>query len=81
MGFKTFPLGITVHGKVTAYLLTGEQLERMLSRARQAGRTEARRATIRGSIKLLRPLEEGSAEARRTLLESAARTAEALTRG
>ncbi len=75
------PLGITVHGKVEAYLLTREQLEQLLSRARQEGRAEATRTPIRGSIKLRRNLEEGSAEARRTLLESAARTGKELTRG
>lgn len=61
--------------------LTREQLEQLLSRARQEGRAEAARRPLQGSIKLRRNLEAGSAEAGRMLLDSAARTAEELTRG
>jgi PHD/YefM family antitoxin component YafN of YafNO toxin-antitoxin module len=70
------PLGITGHSKVAAYLLTCEQLEQLLSRARQEGRTQATQKSLRGSIKLRRNPEEGSAKANRMLLESAAHTAE-----
>ncbi|MCI0573896.1 MAG: type II toxin-antitoxin system Phd/YefM family antitoxin [Myxococcaceae bacterium] len=75
------PLAISVHGSVKAYLVTPEQLDHLLARVRRDLREDKARPTIRGSIQLLRSLEEGSAEASRTLSESAMPPDDELARG
>jgi hypothetical protein len=75
------PVGVTVHGKVKGYLVSPEQLQRMLGHARQEARAERRKPSMRGSMKLLRPLDEAEAEARRELDEALQRSAVELLRG
>jgi hypothetical protein len=75
------PVGVMVHGKVKGYLISPGQLERMLGHARQEARAERRKPSIRGSMKLLRPLEEAGAELQRELDEAVERSAAELLRG
>lgn len=75
------PVGVTVHGKVKGYLVSPEQLARMLGSARQEARSERHRPSMRGSMKLLRPLDEAEAEAQRELDEALERSTVELLRG
>jgi PHD/YefM family antitoxin component YafN of YafNO toxin-antitoxin module len=75
------PVGVMVHGKVRGYLLSSEQLERLLGQAQQQVRAQRRKPSVRGSMRLLRPLEEAQAELRRELDVAVERSAAELLRG
>lgn len=68
------PMGITVHGRVAAYLVSAEHLEALQRKAARAGRKAAHEA-LRGSVGHVGDLRKGRADINREIDESLARTA------
>lgn len=69
---------ITVRDELSAYLVSPAQLARLVA---EAGRRPAPKAPLRGTLRIVGDLDEGSREATAVLSASAARTAEELERG
>lgn len=68
------PLGITVHGRVAAYLISADHLEALQRKATRTSRKEAHEA-LRGSVELVGDLRKNREAINRELEESLARTA------
>jgi PHD/YefM family antitoxin component YafN of YafNO toxin-antitoxin module len=81
LGPTSKPVGVTVHGKVRGYLISPEQLEQLLGSARQQALAQRRKPSARGSMRLLRPLDEAQAELQRELDEAVGRSAAELLGG
>lgn len=68
------PVGITVHGRVAAYLVPAEHLEALQRKVARMSRG-AKRPDVRGTVEIVGDLKEGRAAINRELDESLARTA------